>query len=198
MNKSESKYFNTALKMDNALLELLNEKEFSFITVKEICQRAQVNRSTFYLHYETIGDLLNESIQYIYKQFLEYMKPQECRIVSKIKECPLENLYLITPEYLTPYLNYVKEHRKLFQVTVDNAAILQMDNTYERMFKHVFTPILERFEVPENDRRYIISFYTHGLLAIIGEWLKNDCSDSIEYVVEIVQKCINGYEEKKL
>ena len=126
------------------------------------------------------------------------MKPQECRIVSKIKECPLENLYLITPEYLTPYLNYVKEHRKLFQVTVDNAAILQMDNTYERMFKHVFTPILERFEVPENDRRYIISFYTHGLLAIIGEWLKNDCSDSIEYVVEIVQKCINGYEEKKL
>lgn len=57
MNKSESKYFNTALKMDEALIDLLKEKELEFITVKEICERAGVNRSTFYLHYETIDAL---------------------------------------------------------------------------------------------------------------------------------------------
>ncbi len=50
MNKSESKYFNTALKMDEALIDLLKEKELEFITVKEICERAGVNRSTFYFH----------------------------------------------------------------------------------------------------------------------------------------------------
>ena len=60
MNKSESKYFNTALRMDEALIALLEEKDLEYITVKEICRRAGVNRSTFYLHYETIADLVNE------------------------------------------------------------------------------------------------------------------------------------------
>lgn len=42
MNKSESKYFNTAVKMDKAFLELLEKKDFEFITVKEICVKAGV------------------------------------------------------------------------------------------------------------------------------------------------------------
>ena len=40
MNKSESKYFNTAVRMDEALLELLEKKDFAYITVKEICEKA--------------------------------------------------------------------------------------------------------------------------------------------------------------
>ena len=36
MNKSESKYFNTASKMDEAFLDLLSKKDFAYITVKEI------------------------------------------------------------------------------------------------------------------------------------------------------------------
>lgn len=55
MNKSESKYFNTALLMDAALLTLLEGKDLEYITVKEICEKAGVNRSTFYLHYETLS-----------------------------------------------------------------------------------------------------------------------------------------------
>ena len=58
MNKSESKYFNTALLMDEALLFLLEKKDFEFISVKEVCDKAGVNRSTFYLHYENMDDLL--------------------------------------------------------------------------------------------------------------------------------------------
>ncbi len=38
MNKSESKYFNTAIKMDKAFLALLEEKDFEYITVKELCK----------------------------------------------------------------------------------------------------------------------------------------------------------------
>ena len=64
LNKSESKYYNTASLMDEALILLLEKKEYSFITVKEICEKAGVNRSTFYLHYETIDDLLSECIEY--------------------------------------------------------------------------------------------------------------------------------------
>ena len=54
MNKNESKYFNTAKKMDDALLSLLEKKTFEYITIKDICEEANVNRSTFYLHYDNI------------------------------------------------------------------------------------------------------------------------------------------------
>ena len=52
MNRSESRYFATAARMDEAFLTLLAKKDFEYITVKEICEVAEVNRSTFYLHYE--------------------------------------------------------------------------------------------------------------------------------------------------
>ena len=50
MTRSESKYFATAAQMDEAFLALLEEKDFAYITVKEICEKAGVNRSTFYMH----------------------------------------------------------------------------------------------------------------------------------------------------
>ena len=42
--------------MDEAFLTLLAKKDFEYITVKEICEVAEVNRSTLYLHYETMSD----------------------------------------------------------------------------------------------------------------------------------------------
>ena len=74
MNKSESKYYNTALLMNQAFIELLNKKEFEFITVKDICKKAGVNRSTFYLHYESINDLLEECLDNINKKFIKYYR----------------------------------------------------------------------------------------------------------------------------
>ena len=63
MNKNESKYFNTAVKMDKALVTLLEKKDFEYITVKEICDTAGVNRSTFYLHYDnTVSTTLKGNI----------------------------------------------------------------------------------------------------------------------------------------
>lgn len=85
MKKSESKYFNTAVRMDRAFLELLEKKDMEYITVKEICEAAGVNRSTFYLHYETIDDLLAESVQYMNQQFQEHMKLSAEKFVSKIR-----------------------------------------------------------------------------------------------------------------
>lgn len=69
MDKNESKYFLTASLMDEALLLLLQKKDFEFITVKELCKKAGVNRSTFYLHYETMDDLLLETVEKLNKDF---------------------------------------------------------------------------------------------------------------------------------
>ena len=190
MNKSESKYFNTARKMDEAFLQLLEKKDFAYITVKEICEAAKVNRSTFYLHYETMDDLLTESTSHMNEQFLAYMKQDAAVFITKLRDCPLNELYLVTPEYLTPYLNYIKEHKRLFCTAMQNAAVLRMGDAYDQMFRHVFLPILERYKVPEQDRSYMMEFYIHGLMAVIAEWLKNDCEDTIEHVIAVMQKCV--------
>lgn len=190
MNKSESKYFATAAKMDEAFLALLEKKDFAYITVKEICATAGVNRSTFYLHYETIGDLLAESMEHMNRQFLDYMAHDSEAFMAKLHTCPMEELYLLTPEYLTPYLNYIKEHRRLFRTATENAAVLGLNSSYNRMFRHVFTPILERYGVPQQDRAYLMAFYLQGLMAILTEWLKGDCADSIEHILAIIRRCI--------
>ena len=102
MNKSESKYFNTATKMDLALISLLKKKPFEYITVSEICETAGVNRSTFYLHYETIGDLLNETTRYLLDGFLSYFSNDTQAIALNLKDCELNELVFICDKYLTP------------------------------------------------------------------------------------------------
>ena len=196
MNKSESKYFATAARMDVAFLTLLEKKDFAYITVKEICEAAGVNRSTFYLHYETMADLLSESVSHMNEQFLTYMKKDSQTFVTKLRDCPLDELYLITPEYLTPYLGYIEQHKRLVRTARENAAVLGMDKSYDRMFHHVFTPILDRYGIPQQDRRYIMAFYIQGLMAIISEWLRNDCADSIAYVVDMIQRCVKRRREE--
>lgn len=196
MKKSESRYFNTALRMDQAFLELLEKKDMEYITVKEICEAAGVNRSTFYLHYETIGDLLAESVQHMNEQFLEHMKMRGEVFVSRIRECPLEELYLVTPGYLTPYLEYIAQNKRLFRTALKNSGSLGLGRTHSRMMRYVFTPILERFQIAEPDRPYMVAFYIHGLIAIISEWLKHDCADSISHVSAIMEQCVMRGREK--
>lgn len=190
MKKSESKYFNTAVRMDQAFLELLEKKDMEYITVREICEAAGVNRSTFYLHYETIDDLLAESVQYMNQHFQEHMKLGAERFVSKIRECPLDELYLVTPTYLIPYLEYIRQNKRLFRTALKKSGSLRLDGTYRRMMRHVFLPILERLRVPEADREYMVAFYISGLMAILSEWLKHDCEDSIEHICAIMEQCV--------
>ncbi len=190
MNKSESKYFSTAAKMDKAFLQLLEKKDFAYITVKELCEAAGVNRSTFYLHYETMGDLLAECTQYLNDQFLAYMQHDSASFIAKLHDCPLDELYLVTPEYLTPYLSYIKENQRLFRTSIENAGTLHLNDSYTGLLRHVIMPILDRYSVPEADRRYLVAFCINGLMAIITEWLKNNCADHIEHIAAVMQLCV--------
>jgi AcrR family transcriptional regulator len=195
MNRSESKYFNTAVRMDQAFLDLLDQKDFAYITVKEICEKAGVNRSTFYLHYETVNDLLTESIAHMNQQFLSYMSMDSDGMIAKISTCPKEQLYLIAPKYLAPYLSWIAEHRKLFKTALAQPECLHLDDTYAKMFQHVFVPILMRFNIPEQQRSYMMSFYINGLMGIISAWLKKDCQDSIDSLTSVIERCIMTEED---
>ena len=193
MNRSESKYFATAARMDEAFLELLEKKDFAYITVKEICKKAGVNRSTFYLHYETVDDLLTESTRYLIDLLMKTMPYDTAEFLEKLPDRPLDELYLITSEYLMPYLTYIKEHRRIFRISLEQASVLKMEDAYHALSRYVLNPILDRFLVPPADQEYMKMFYINGLMAIINEWLKEDCRDSVEHIVSVIQMCIAKY-----
>lgn len=112
MNEFNSKYFKTALRMDEALIALLEKKDLEYITVKEICEEADVNRSTFYLHYETVGDLVDETTEMINKRFLSYFPQNERDISDALNGLRLGDLILVTGEYLIPYLRFIRDNKK--------------------------------------------------------------------------------------
>ena len=192
MNKNESKYFNTAIKMDEALITLLENKDFEYITIKEICSAAGVNRSTFYLHYENTSDLLRETTQYIIDKHLAYYEIDKKHISLDFENCNLGDLIFITSEYLTPYLTFIKENQRIFKVSIKQFNSMNMDKVYSRMFEHIFNPILSRFHVPECERAYVMKFYLTGVFAIIMEWLEKNCSDKMEDVIKIIIDCVMG------
>ena len=167
MNKSESKYFNTAIRMDEALIELLEKKEFEYITVKEICEKAGVNRSTFYLHYETIGDLLDECVAYKHDECTRRYAEHLTGIKERLQSENLEDLIFISPEYRKPYLEFVKDNKCLFKVVLSQPAVFNAEETFKKLFTEIFSPILDRFRLPEQDKSYIISFYIAGIMAVI-------------------------------
>ena len=180
MNKNESKYFNTAIKMDQAFLELLEKKDFAYITIKEICHEAGVNRSTFYLHYETLDDLLKESVEYMNRHFLEHMGQDSRNFENKINDCSKDD---------------IKRKKRLFLTAIKKAKVLQLNQSYSQLFQHVLMPILDCYQVPQEERKYIMSFYIQGIIAIITQWLKDDCKEEIEFVMQVIQRCIKQPKE---
>ena len=190
MNNKESKYFCTAEKMDQALIELLEKKDFEYITVKEICIKAGVNRSTFYLHYENTTDLLRETTRYIVDKFLEYFSVDKNKTHIDFENCQLKELVFIREEYIIPYLTYIKENQRVFKTSIKQFGTMGFETYYDKLFRYIFNPILERFGVREIERQYMIKFYLTGVTAIIMEWLKNSCDTPIEQMREIIVKCI--------
>ena len=51
----------------------------------------------YLLHYETVADLLSECVSYMNEHFLSYMKKDSSAFAIKLRTCPLEELYIITP-----------------------------------------------------------------------------------------------------
>jgi len=195
MNKSESKYFNTALKMDEALVDILREKGLEYVTVKEICEKAGVNRSTFYLHYETIDDLLTECVENTNKKFMSYFEGVVAGFPDEISSATLDDLIFIRKDYLIPYLNFVKENRFVLAAAINSPDGMRSVQKFEGLYKHIFDPILERFDYPESERSYAIIFYISGIMAVINQWLKDGCTEETEYITGVIIRCIRPYME---
>ena len=119
-------------------------------------------------------------------QFLEYFPQGAESFIENMGDIPLKELYLVTPKYLSPYLTYIQENKRLFQTAVRKSADLRLQDNFDGLFFHVLNPILERFNIPENERKYILRFYMGAILSVVNEWIKEDCKDSADLIVKII------------
>ena len=101
-------------------------------------------------------------------------------------------LVFITEQYLTPYLTFIKENQRIFKVAIKQFRSMNLNEVYERMFSHIFSPILARFNVPEKSRAYVMKFYLTGVYAIVMEWLRNDCADEMDAIIGVIIDCVLG------
>ena len=187
MEKKDSKYFYTASLMNQALLSLLEKKDIEFITVTEVTNKAGVNRSTLYLHYDNIYELLEETIENLNKQFItSFNMKKPFNALSK------KNAFLLTDELLKPYLNFVKENKRVLKLIHQKPQLFQSRNTYKKMYDNIFYPAISCFLQEEKERVYVLEFFTGGVISIINKWLDLECQTEIEDLMQIIKNCV-GY-----
>ena len=185
MNKQESKYQYTASLMDEALLLLLEQKDYDQITVKEVCRKAGVNRSTFYLHYESINDLLDETVAMINVRFKASLSSVPADDPSKV--------ILTSEKYLRPYLGFIKENMQAYRIIHQKDHLFHSQKTFEGFYQSIFSPALTHFGVSEEEKKYVFAFYTQGTVAIIGKWLEDNCRDEIDRIIDLIMRHTMAY-----
>lgn len=190
MNKSEAKYHNTALKMQGALIELLEKKDFSEISVTEICSVSEVNRCTFYAHYNNTYELLKEAFSERLEQLFQSFRPS----LKDIKNLNAEDSNFISPEYLIPYLKFVKHNKRFFKVYMNNLRSFDVDSTYLLLFDKVFLPIYEKNGMSDKTAAdYMSRFYLQGITSIVLEWVNKDCTEDESFICKVIITCVRPY-----
>ncbi len=149
--------------IEKIFIELLQTKEISQITVADICQRAGVNRSTFYANYmdiydlaDTIRDKLEAEVSKLYENDMFYSGNDYMKLFRHIRE---NQLFYIT----------------YFKLGYDNQFIIDLGS----IRKH-------QKGLPEENLEYHIEFHKAGLNAIIKKWLAGGCREEPETMVKII------------
>ena len=188
MNRSESKFKNTAVRMQQALIDLLEEKEFNDISITDICEKAGVNRSTFYAHYENLYDLLKETQESAITEFFDSLNSDISS--ADLSKMTADELIFITPQYLVPYLTFIKKNRRLYEV-YNNSNVFAVGEMDKQLIENIFVPIYAKNGV--TDRRvveYMSHYFISGVSAITMEWVKRGCEDDILFICEVISICV--------
>ncbi len=97
----------TRLAVFNAVFDLATEKDLDKITVVELCDKAGINKSTFYLHYKSINDCFQKCFDLFTEKVLEYGKDIDYTQMSDAPEETIKRILDATEENLV----YVKRFK---------------------------------------------------------------------------------------
>ncbi|WP_232698681.1 TetR/AcrR family transcriptional regulator [Brevibacillus daliensis] len=175
----------------DAFTELIKEKGFDEMTVKDITMKADINRGTFYLHYRDKYDLLEQSEEEIIEglRHMEQGKPlkREDVVTNRVIDQPspfITNLY----EYLSEHAEFIKV---LLGPKGDPAFPLKLKEVMRNNMEKTISSYLdeERLTVPLH---YLTAYSISAHLGVIQQWLDEGMKETPQEMAIIVARMIFG------
>lgn len=152
------------------LLKLLDEKSIDKITVKDICERCEINRNTFYYYFGDIYEVLEAMIEFETEQSLKEEDAQ-----ASFYEELLQKYHLV--------LNYKKAISHLYdsknRELVSNYFYIITENFIR---KHIRKEA-EGMNVPEEEIKFIIDFYSNSLIGMMLRWIREKMPEKKDHLI---------------
>lgn len=151
-------------KIEKIFVQLIQRKNISEISVSTICEKANLNRSTFYANYIDIYDLVEKVKEKMADDFAEF------QIAQNSKQNP--DGYLNFFRHIKENQIFFKTYFKLESISITPATQYNID---------LATKLYNNEHID-----YHIEFFRAGLNAIIKKWLNNNCRENPEEMVKII------------
>lgn len=142
-----------------ALLALMQQKAFEDIKVSDICEKALVNRSTFYAHYSDKYELIQSYINNLQKELKEELKKNPH--ISTSKEYYLEMLNL--------FLDHVEKEKDAYaSILINNRNSIMIDMIYTALDQDIKDHIEKEARIPSE---IVSKFYLGAVFNVGIEWI---------------------------
>lgn len=172
----------TKMVIKESFIKILKKKPISKITVKEICDDADINRATFYSHYLDHYDLLqqieNEVITDI-NQYLSEYKQIENPLASK------DNVIEMTEKVL----EYIEENRELFNILLNSHGDTNFQQEIIKIIQEQHNTLMnENTDLSKENAEYVFHFLASGAFGLIQLWLKDGTKIQPSKMAELILK----------
>lgn len=158
----------------NALMDLLKEKgSINKVSVRELCDRAELNRSTFYAHYQGPNDLLIE----IETELLDATE-------EHLKKIGAEN-EIGAHKYILSFLQYIRQNDKPFRALLIDSTDPEFRSRFMQQSIIQFVKNL-RIVLPKELEQYIFSYILNGSTGIIIQWIRSDYAADENEIVNLL------------
>ena len=173
--------------LKEGLLQMMQEKRFSEITVRDITERMDLNRGTFYLHYPDTAALL-QSVEE------DMLAEAQALVDAHMAESTAERT--LRP-VLLPILDYVVEHRTTIGTLLDSNSASGFVDRLQKLIYRNGSRLTEAWfrDVSPEQMDYLMSFLTYGLIGLVKEWFGRGMDLPGEELVSMADRLVQGAAE---
>ena len=173
------------------LVPLMKEYPVSRISIKMLCERAGINRSTFYAHYTDVYDLLKQIQQEIIDE-----------LSSHISESAFAEQNNLTSQALEQIFSYAQANSELFEVLLSENGDFAFQREIMRLSQYKTIEALQYMkQLGQNVSEYLQYFVVNGALSVIQKWLANGMKESAaemaEFCSTLLYKGLSGFSYKQ-
>ena len=166
-----------------ALEDLLAEKPIQSITVRELADRVDINRGTFYLHYRDVHDLLEQIEEELFEELMEV-----------IKDYDMDEIRANLTPFLTNLFTYLFKNERMIRVLLSNNGDLAFVNRVRNAIseKCLYSWIERRNPEDLSILNYTHGFIIAGFMSVLEMWLTSDMRQTPEEMAVLLDNIIMG------